>query len=521
MRNDVGLTYWPDGEKKKVGGAHARVLAVVMFLIYNFSSFISTQAQGFGNVNLPSVVCAGTVMSISVGHNPDFNVAVDLPDSCSLDSCYITGVDVMGWSDSVFRVGWMTNISHDSTVSLTIVINTSCGDTFDTTVSFLLHPTHIHTVQMSGRCPVVWNDKVLTHDTTIVQHLYAMTGCDSLVEQVFTVIQPTAELSDTFCFGQTYSWHGLTAGVQTSYITLNYSLTDTITTEHGCDSAVTMNLVQLGKPRVRLSYETDCAAGQYVLMPQVNYTNGMKPFLRWSTTAVDTLLPGHELDGVVPVMPQGEDYGVYYLYVDYREQPQCPYVDSLRLNPMVVPKATMRVTPENVKYDHRDFDAQDITVELPYSSSPDSLTAWTREWFIDGEFIAAGTRYLHYEAVGPWPDSVMVSLHIFNGVCHDTVSTSVNYVRREMWAPNVFTPDREDNNRFAVVGIGLLEGKLYVYNREGVLVFSTENYTEGWDGRDYAGRPCVQGNYMWSLIYRAEDYPGVTRNRAGSVLLLR
>lgn len=512
------MTYLPDREKMRADGAYTRVLAIVVFLIFSFTSL---RAQGFGNVNLPSEVCAGTVVTISVGHNPDFNVTVDLPDSCSLTSCSITGVEVMGWSDSVFRVSWTSNASHDSTVSLAIVISTSCGDTFDTTVSFLLHPTHIHTVQVSGRCPVIWNDMEFTHDTTIVQHLYAMTNCDSLIEQAFTVIQPTTDLADTFCFGQTYSWHGLTAGGLASFISLSYTLTDTITTEQGCDSVVTMNLVQLGKPRIRLRYETDCATRQYWLLPQVTYSNGSKPFLRWSSSLLDTALAGHELDGVVAVMPQGEDYGVYYLYVDYREQPQCPYVDSLRLNPIVVPKATMRVIPEKVKYDHRDFEAQDITVEQPYSSSPDSATAWTREWFIDGQFMAAGTRYLHYEAVGAWPDSVVVSLDIYNGLCHDTVSTSVNYVRRELWAPNVFTPDREDNNRFAVVGIGLLEGKLYIYNREGLLVFSTDDYTEGWDGCDFAGRRCVQGNYTWSLIYRAEDYPGVTRNRAGSVLLLR
>lgn len=44
---------------------------------------------------------------------------------------------------------------------------------------------------------------------------------------------------------------------------------------------------------------------------------------------------------------------------------------------------------------------------------------------------------------------------------------------------------------------------------------------DGRDGRDYNGRPCVQGNYVWKLIYSAVDYPGVLRSEIGSVLLLR
>lgn len=46
-------------------------------------------------------------------------------------------------------------------------------------------------------------------------------------------------------------------------------------------------------------------------------------------------------------------------------------------------------------------------------------------------------------------------------------------------------------------------------------------HAQTYDGRDYNGRPCVQGNYVWKLIYSAVDYPGVLRSEIGSVLLLR
>lgn len=90
----------------------------------------------------------------------------------------------------------------------------------------------------------------------------------------------------------------------------------------------------------------------------------------------------------------------------------------------------------------------------------------------------------------------MVGLYIFNGQCHDTTTGTVYYIRKEFWVPNVFTPDKEINNLFEIIGIGIEHGELYIYNRDGLLIYNTANYLDGWDGRDYNGRPCVQGNYV-------------------------
>ncbi|MBR6843899.1 MAG: gliding motility-associated C-terminal domain-containing protein [Bacteroidales bacterium] len=57
-------------------------------------------------------------------------------------------------------------------------------------------------------------------------------------------------------------------------------------------------------------------------------------------------------------------------------------------------------------------------------------------------------------------------------------------------------PDKEINNLFEIIGIGIEHGELYIYNRDGLLIYNTANYLDGWDGRDYNGLPCVQGNYV-------------------------
>ena len=65
------------------------------------------------------------------------------------------------------------------------------------------------------------------------------------------------------------------------------------------------------------------------------------------------------------------------------------------------------------------------------------------------------------------------------------------------------------------------EAEIFIYNREGLLVYHSDDYSTGWDGQSQDGTPCPQGNYVWKLVYRAVDLPHSDRIEAGSVLLLR
>ena len=132
---------------------------------------------------------------------------------------------------------------------------------------------------------------------------------------------------------------------------------------------------------------------------------------------------------------------------------------------------------------------------------------------------------LHY-TVAPNEDSVTVMLVVSNRQCFDTVTDTVRVVKVSLWAPNAFTPDEETNNRFGISGEGIVEGELYVYDRKGLLVCHRQDYRDGWDGRSWpkAGggeQECPQGAYVWHLIYRTEDAPGITKRATGTVMLLR
>ena len=371
---------------------------------------------------------------------------------------------------------------------------------------------------------LTWRNGVTYRSNTYLpaQWLHNQWGCDSLSGLELTVYRSAAvTLADTFCYGQTYHWRGLMAGDTLDYGTQHFTLSDTLATTHRCDSVVTINLLQLGRPQISFQYEPNCETYSYSVAADVSVDWGdgtvRTPYFRWSSVPYDPLLDGHEVEGAVSVTGGA----TYYVYADYTENPLCPATATLRLNMVARPHAELHVTPNKVKYERRDFDAYDATPEAPYSSSPDSALQWSRQWFIDWVPVARDSSHLHYEATVAWPDSVLVGLVLYNGICYDTAIHSVPYIRKEMWVPNAFTPGRDDNNRFVIIGIGIIEGQLYVYNREGLLVYHTDDYTDGWDGRDMHGRPCLQGSYVWKLVYRAVDYPSAHRSEVGTVTLIR
>lgn len=138
--------------------------------------------------------------------------------------------------------------------------------------------------------------------------------------------------------------------------------------------------------------------------------------------------------------------------------------------------------------------------------------------FSDGSTLSGTNvrRQLHQ----PLPDSLGVSLSICDtvGCCADT-SFFVPSLIRSVWFPNVFTPGEETNNRFGgVTTVEVADYHLEIYNRQGLLLFSTDDPSTLWDGT-YEGRPCPQGAYvyLWSL----RDAYDFRQSGTGTVTLLR
>ena len=92
-------------------------------------------------------------------------------------------------------------------------------------------------------------------------------------------------------------------------------------------------------------------------------------------------------------------------------------------------------------------------------------------------------------------DTMTVQLAVHNNYgCDDTATTVIPLYKVSHYVPNVFTPDRNDNNRWAPAIQGNAnEIQVWIYNRKGAQVCYFKGSEGYWDGTDMSGRRCPQG----------------------------
>lgn len=368
------------------------------------------------------------------------------------------------------------------------------------------------------------------HTVGAVDTLVTVGGCDSVVSLDLNVHYATYECEiDTFCWHEYYFWRTQFAGDTTTdhhYVTDHYYLTDTLQTHRfhhrvqpavsiTCDSVRAIQLTQMARPQLRLTDSIDCENEVYFfgIETDVAYT-------RWTDnrTSLSTTNP------VITVAP--DQNTTYRAYVDYHLAPLCPLRDSLTVRPIRVPEAVMKVNPESLRYDALEFDAYDLSTVAPRSIHPTDADVWVRGWYVNGLLQDETDWQLHHLAT-PDRDTLHLALRVFNGQCADTAIRLLPINRVTIFAPNVFTPLRDNNQQFTIVGHGIRSAELYIYNREGLLMYSTTaeaadgNIDIGWDGRRTDGKLCLQSSYVWKLVYHTFDALQGEATEVGTVLLLR
>lgn len=140
-------------------------------------------------------------------------------------------------------------------------------------------------------------------------------------------------------------------------------------------------------------------------------------------------------------------------------------------------------------------------------------------YFPDGYFSKAIDR-INYVIPVDAVDSFPVTLIAYNGGCFDTSVIRVDIVNDEVWAPNVFTPDEAVNNIFYVRSLHNTNFHMDIYSRNGVLVFSTDDPEQGWDGK-HNGHKCPQGTYVYVIKTEPDNHTGKDQYVKGTVTLLR
>ena len=346
---------------------------------------------------------------------------------------------------------------------------------------------------------LMFGTTVVTDSGSYNMLLTGVDGCDSIIIlEVSLQGSSQSTVYDTMCPGTHFPWHGTLLDTVGVYI-------DTVRSSNGCDSIVTLHLASLTMPKVRIDTAVDCATGSYLLSADFSETvwDGTPHAFRWTAVPPDNLLSGHEHDTLVRVRPLGTTQ--YSLNIIYR----CPFEESVTLEPLIDPHAQIRLVPEVVTYENPVFDAYDIS---------EGTTG--RLWLIDDVEQDFTGNPLHHEMAQGEID-VTVGLVVWKfPACRDTAFLPIRLYNETLWSPNVFTPGNGINGRFAILGIGIEQLELDIYNRWGLLVYHTDHPEEGWDGT-HNGTPCKQDAYVWRLKYHCSSFPDAYKIKVGTVTLLR
>ena len=147
-----------------------------------------------------------------------------------------------------------------------------------------------------------------------------------------------------------------------------------------------------------------------------------------------------------------------------------------------------------------------------------------RVWQLPGGAIMTGTQAFYtIPAEYDEADITLVASATYDDhSCYDTANIVIPMRKENFWLPNAFTPgSTAGNNTFGSISLRTRTEEMYIYNRQGALVFHCDTPDCQWDGRDLNGNPCPQGTYMYFIRYTNEFLPKVTHVLRGSVTLIR
>jgi gliding motility-associated-like protein len=107
--------------------------------------------------------------------------------------------------------------------------------------------------------------------------------------------------------------------------------------------------------------------------------------------------------------------------------------------------------------------------------------------------------------------------------CVDSIKTRVSVsVPYFFYIPNAFTPDGDGiNETFAPKGEGVDPDhySMQIYDRSGMLIFTTRNPYDYWDGRNKHGQMCPEGVYVYKInLYNLNEED---KEYIGTVTLVR
>ena len=388
---------------------------------------------------------------------------------------------------------------HDSvfyTDTADVLFTVPIADGCDSIIRYSLHVlrnvyTDVDTTLCADQLPFTWHDHLFTESGTHTVTLSCRNGADSIVTyNLHANPVYNLQVADTICQGSSYLFGNQSLSQPGRY-------TDTLLTAALCDSVVHLQLALLDTIHIELMHDSRC-------QPPVHLVScNTSPSWRylWTSDPDDPDLTPQQHSNHISVSPSATT--IYYLVVSHSNTDFCSSTDSISLSP---------ITPIQI-----DWDININGQQLEIINTSTGYT--TQSWYVNGQLTDNhSSRFLYFG--GDQTDSIRVTLVLSNDLCSDSISKTFVLIHSAIYFPNVFTPDAEDNNRFAAIGSGILEYEIWIFDRRGVKVYHGTDVDNGWDGTSN-GRPCQQAAYTYFCRYRDHDSAQGYQTAKGTVLLLR
>lgn len=322
---------------------------------------------------------------------------------------------------------------------------------------------HCVTALLHGSCIVGWCDTI--------------SGCIEVNPAALTI------LPNTLCIASPCIWHGVAVDSTGTYA-------DTLRTVNGCDSVVMQYIVVINPADVSIAADrTRICEGDTVII----HVSGI-PMAHWQASPADVSLAGQTDTTTIMVTPRvTTDYWI-------------AGADSVAVTIEVLPTPQLCI---ELKKDYIDFD--DPVLDVADCSEGSS----SRQWLL-GDGTHFTSQRVHRRLRQPLPDSLDVALHTCNALncCADTTLWLPVKIQ-SVWFPNIFIPGYHDGGGFGCrtsLEVDIFE--LNVFNRQGMMIWKTEDVNARWDGGNHP-----QGTYVYRYYIKATT--GRTEKGMGTVTLVR
>ena len=226
------------------------------------------------------------------------NVAVNLPTESVNDTTLCAGTEPFQWNNITIYS------DHDDSYTDVLVNSVGCDSTLTLNVT-IIQPTEsvIDTILCAGEDPFMWNNVMVYTDQsdTYTDKLINAQGCDSTLTLNVTIIQPTTTVLDTaVCAGEApFLWNNITV-----YADYDSTYVDTLMNVLGCDSVINLNVSVL--PPTTSVTEMELCEGTEPFQ-----WNNITVYAEHDSIYVDTLMNAAGCDSIltlnVSVSPQISD----------------------------------------------------------------------------------------------------------------------------------------------------------------------------------------------------------------------